>query len=775
MAELAFNRQSRIHATADGQEFATLIKNKIEAGGSDYTNGSSHRAKLTSDHYSTTGITDTELPRDTLSHVTQYNETDLDFICRLCEHYGVYFFFLNDSDSKIVFGNTNTPFTDTESDIVIKLENREPDDIQIITEYTAAQAAQGEDTPKDASDDVAAAAAEIFGGLYSFEKISRPCPRIVRVIDYDSASKTKIEGEYDSSSGQGIHTDQTTHISNTDEGGKFAQIRYQEIKFSNNYCIGITDVPCVAPGYVFMHLPKDSDKSDTSTDKYIITHSEIEMTISHPDPNGSLLRYPHADGGIVPNNFRNEFRCIDYPQAPLPASNNPPPLVFSPPRATPVPRLPGVYSAQIDSDVTPGSNEDKRPVPDSEGTYRIAQQFDERESVAAGRKSTPVRKAGPYAGDDVGMHFPLKRGTEVMVSYRNGDPDQPIIAGALYKEDSGSTTNPVTDQNNTSHQIKTSTSLFEIRDAAHNSEVNARAVFGVRNAKTGDYGTYLRLGQSDSDYEGNYHPTDSNDPGEYNTKKVQGLYTYTEYDINETALGKKNSYANDTYSRSAVGHLLSGSRVTIHAGARDNEPENETDGTLILHSDGDTNIDIEENAIIHVHGNLHERVDGDYTQQVEGDEEIVANHNKKEVILGASSGVVVGAANKVVVGNSNNVMIGMKNSVSLSMDNKLVLGQTNNIFLGMALKISIGGKLAIEGPGNVKIGFGTGTFVKPTINLSNYTTKIEQIAIEMKHIGVKMEKKDLEGTFFNLMMKAGQLKLDQAQLHIHAKNLQVTT
>ena len=46
-----------------------------------------------------------------------------------------------------------------------------------------------------------------------------------------------------------------------------------------------------------------------------------------------------------------------------------------------------------------------------------------------------VRMSTPLAGADNGMHFPLHKETEVMVAFLGGDPDQPVILGAVHNSE----------------------------------------------------------------------------------------------------------------------------------------------------------------------------------------------------------------------------------------------------------------------------------------------------------------------------------------------------
>ncbi|ELJ8295617.1 type VI secretion system tip protein VgrG [Enterobacter roggenkampii] len=68
---------------------------------------------------------------------------------------------------------------------------------------------------------------------------------------------------------------------------------------------------------------------------------------------------------------------------------------------------------------------------DDQGRYRVRLDFD-REGTAPGYGYLWLRMAKPYAGDTLGWHTPLTDGTEVEVAYSNGDIDLPYIAYALH-------------------------------------------------------------------------------------------------------------------------------------------------------------------------------------------------------------------------------------------------------------------------------------------------------------------------------------------------------
>lgn len=82
---------------------------------------------------------------------------------------------------------------------------------------------------------------------------------------------------------------------------------------------------------------------------------------------------------------------------------------------------------------------------DDQGRYKVIMPFD-LSGRKDGKASKYLRMMQPYAGTNHGMHLPLHKGTEVLISFIEGNPDSPVIAGALPNPD---TPSPVTSENET--------------------------------------------------------------------------------------------------------------------------------------------------------------------------------------------------------------------------------------------------------------------------------------------------------------------------------------
>jgi type VI secretion system secreted protein VgrG len=91
------------------------------------------------------------------------------------------------------------------------------------------------------------------------------------------------------------------------------------------------------------------------------------------------------------------------------------------------PVIPGTLPARIES----REKNDVYAHLDEQGRYRVKLDFD-REGTEPGYGYLWLRMAKPYAGETLGWHTPLIDGTEVAIAYSNGDIDLPYIAYALH-------------------------------------------------------------------------------------------------------------------------------------------------------------------------------------------------------------------------------------------------------------------------------------------------------------------------------------------------------
>jgi type VI secretion system secreted protein VgrG len=119
---------------------------------------------------------------------------------------------------------------------------------------------------------------------------------------------------------------------------------------------------------------------------------------------------------------------------------------YRPERALPWPRVCGVESGRVD-----GPAESPYAQLDEEGRYKVRLFFDEVDHPP-GLSSTWLRMQQPHGGAPEGLHFPLRKGTEVLVAFVHGDPDRPFIVGAV---PTPRTPSPVISANGTQNVIRT--------------------------------------------------------------------------------------------------------------------------------------------------------------------------------------------------------------------------------------------------------------------------------------------------------------------------------
>ncbi|WP_320733424.1 type VI secretion system Vgr family protein [Enterobacter roggenkampii] len=117
------------------------------------------------------------------------------------------------------------------------------------------------------------------------------------------------------------------------------------------------------------------------------------------------------------------------------------------PADIPRPEIHGTLPARIES----REKNDIYAHLDDQGRYRIRLDFD-RNDAEQGFAYLWLRMAKPYAGETYGWHTPLTDGTEVAIAYSNGDIDLPYIAYALHDSEHP---DPVTRDNHTRNVLRT--------------------------------------------------------------------------------------------------------------------------------------------------------------------------------------------------------------------------------------------------------------------------------------------------------------------------------
>lgn len=271
------------------------------------------------------------------------------------------------------------------------------------------------------------------------------------------------------------------------EGNHLATVRAEAFKCREKLFHGASTIPYVRTGYTF------------SLDKHYrsdFNQSYLTIACHHQGSQAAyLLNGLRVDVGQENGNdelfYTNTFTAI-------PSS-----VQFRPERTTERPRIHGTINAKIDA---AGSGQYAEL--DDHGRYKVKLPFD-LSGRKDGKASAYIRMMQPYAGANMGMHFPLHKGTEVLLSFIEGDPDRPVISGAIPNPE---TKSPVKSSNQTMANITTGSG-----NRMHMQDKQGSEMIIVHVPKSQ---TFMRLGQPDTS-----EASEGKD-----AEKPEGLHFSTEHD-----------------------------------------------------------------------------------------------------------------------------------------------------------------------------------------------------------------------------------------------------
>jgi type VI secretion system secreted protein VgrG len=317
----------------------------------------------------------TKATYSSLDYCVQYRESDFNFVSRLMEENGIYYYFTHE-DGK----HTMVLADDSTSSNALPGTSAYPLDM----EYTAN------------TDDVITgwlAEKELRTGKYTVNDYNYLTP---------STSLLQTANTIDSIGGNSSYEtyDYPGKFLTSNQGQSLSNLRMQEEESVFQIFNGSSNVRGLSTGY---KITLQQHYLDSMNADYFLT--DVVHT-AHTDTYGT-------SGGLQGDHYSNSFRCI------------PSGVHYRPLRLTPRPTIPGPQPALV---VGPSGEE---IYTDKYGRIKVQFYWD-RLGKRNETSSCWIRVAQIWAGATWGALFLPRIGQEVMVDFLEGDPDQPLVTGSVY-------------------------------------------------------------------------------------------------------------------------------------------------------------------------------------------------------------------------------------------------------------------------------------------------------------------------------------------------------
>jgi type VI secretion system secreted protein VgrG len=302
-------------------------------------------------------------------YCVQYRETDLNFVSRLMEEEGIYYYFEHsESGHTLILGDSPDTIPDSlQSTARVKPESggwqeEEPD---VVTEF------QREHSVHTAA---------------------------VTLTDYDYLQPSlDLRSTVTSDNFEEIY-DFPGQYTEVPQGERYADLLLKQRSVLKELVTGAGTCRGFQSGHQFEL--KDHYRTDANQ-RYLL------LSIAHSAQGAG---YRSRDSAV---DYRNDFRCIPIA------------VPYHPPRSSPKPSVQGSQTAVV---VGPSGEE---IYTDEHGRVKIQFHWD-RQGEKDENSSCWVRVSQPWAGKAWGAVAIPRIGQEVLVDFLEGDPDRPIITGRVY-------------------------------------------------------------------------------------------------------------------------------------------------------------------------------------------------------------------------------------------------------------------------------------------------------------------------------------------------------
>ena len=316
-------------------------------------------------------------PRD---YCVQYRETHFNFVSRLMEEEGIYWYFTHDKEKHTLVlmddagGHDSFPGYDT-------ISYRHDDDA----------VARDQDRICGWSLSSGIRSGAFVHDSFDFEKPS------ANLLSKSTITRSHAHANYEIFDYPGEHV-------TTTEGEAYAKIRVQELQADRELTHGEGYARGLAVGYTFTLA--DYPRADQNR-KYLTISASHRLQTDVFQTVGTL------SGGDV---YRARFVAMDAKEP------------FRAPRITPKPVVQGPQTARV---VGPRGEE---IYTDEYGRVKVQFHWD-RQGKNDENSSCWIRVSHPWAGQNWGAIYLPRIGQEVIVDFLEGDPDRPIITGRVYNKE----------------------------------------------------------------------------------------------------------------------------------------------------------------------------------------------------------------------------------------------------------------------------------------------------------------------------------------------------
>ncbi len=311
-------------------------------------------------------------------YCVQYRETAANFVMRLMEEEGIFFFFRHENGKHVmVIGDAPSVHQPIPEQPVIRYEHT-----------LGAAPERGEDVITEWRYEH-----ELRTGRYALNDYNFETPSTSLLCQIDSTIDQGGNKKYEVYDYPGDYPDRG-------RGDKLVRLRIEEEETPHEVVSGASNCRALAVGFAFELI--DHERRDQNVE-YVVT------SIAHSGHSGTFIGGTPGEGA----SYANRFTCI------------PSRVPYRPLRKTPKPVVEGVQTAVV---VGPPGEE---IYTDKYGRVKVQFHWDRRGKKNE-KSSCWIRVSEPWAGKNWGAIFLPRIGQEVIVDFLEGDPDRPIVTGRVY-------------------------------------------------------------------------------------------------------------------------------------------------------------------------------------------------------------------------------------------------------------------------------------------------------------------------------------------------------